>query len=63
MTQSIIRTKKHKGSLTIGSEGAVLLSHYAHFYTKKSATNALTSNCKRPFSDPKTLQMFTEASF
>ena len=36
-------------SLTIGSVGAVLPSHHYHFYTKKSAANAHTTNCKRSF--------------
>ena len=38
-----------KGSLTFGSAGTVLPSHYYHFYTKKSAANARTTNCKGPF--------------
>ena len=36
-------------SLTIGSACAVLPSHHYHFYTKKSAANARTTNCKSPF--------------
>ena len=35
-----------KGSLTIGSAGAVLKSHQNHFCTDKSAGNACTTNCK-----------------
>ena len=44
----VFYTLVSKGSLTFGSAGFALPSHFHHFYAQKSLANAHTTKCKRP---------------